>query len=88
MNKKTEQGTLYVRDGEEEYLPGASQGPVVLSAAFGCRDMDEWRLNEATGKSAGHINNRNSNPSVAVFGEKARLLEDALEVLFPISDYL
>lgn len=47
-----------------------------MSAAFGYRDMDEW-LDVATGKSEGHIYTRNSNPTVDVFEEKARLLENA-----------
>lgn len=76
MNTKTGRGTRAVWAGEEEYLLGATQVPVVLSAAFGYRDMDKW-LEVASGKAKGHIYTRNSNPTVAVFEEKLRLLEDA-----------
>jgi cystathionine beta-lyase/cystathionine gamma-synthase len=44
MNTKTRQGTRAVWAGEEEYLLGATQVPVVLSAAFGYRDMADWRF--------------------------------------------
>lgn len=76
MNTKTGRGTRAVWAGEEEYLLGATQVPVVFSAAFGYRDMEEW-LEVASGKAKGHIYTRNSNPTVAVFEEKVRLLEDA-----------
>jgi len=76
MNTKTRQGTRAVWAGEEEYLLGATQVPVVLSAAFGYEDMEEW-LAVARGKAKGHIYTRNSNPTVNVFEEKVRLLEDA-----------
>ena len=55
---------------------GATQVPVVLSAAFGYKDMEEW-LEVAKGKAKGHIYTRNSNPTIHVFDEKVRLLEDA-----------
>ncbi len=76
MNRKTRQGTRAVWAGEEEYLLGATQVPVVLSAAFGYKDMEEW-LDVARGKAKGHIYTRNSNPTIGVFEEKVRLLEDA-----------
>ena len=76
MNTKTRQGTRAVWAGEEEYLLGATQVPVVLSAAFGYKDMEEW-LEVARGKAKGHIYTRNSNPTIKVFEEKVRLLEDA-----------
>ena len=76
MKSEMKQGTRAVWAGEEKHLPGATQVPVVLSAAFGYRDMEEW-LDVAAGKAEGHIYTRNSNPTVAVFEEKARLLEDA-----------
>ena len=76
MKSQIGQGTQAVWAGEKAYLLGATQVPVVLSAAFGYRDMEEW-LNVATGKAEGHIYTRNSNPTVAVFEEKVRLLEDA-----------
>ena len=49
MNTKTRQGTRAVWAGEEEYLLGATQVPVVLSVAFGYKDMEEW-LEVAKGK--------------------------------------
>ena len=52
MNTKTRQGTRAVWAGEEEYLLGATQVPVVLSAAFGYKDMEEW-LDVARGKAKG-----------------------------------
>ena len=76
MHAKTRQGTRAVWAGEEEYLLGATQVPVVLSAAFGYKDMEEW-LEVAMGKTEGHIYTRNSNPTIHVFEEKVRLLEDA-----------
>jgi cystathionine gamma-synthase len=76
MNTKTRQGTRAVWAGEEEYLLGATQVPVVLSVAFGYKDMEEW-LEVAKGKAEGHIYTRNSNPTIHVFEEKVRLLEDA-----------
>jgi cystathionine gamma-synthase len=76
MNTKTRQGTRAVWAGEEEYLLGATQVPVVLSVAFGYKDMEEW-LEVAKGKAEGHIYTRNSNLTIHVFEEKVRLLEDA-----------
>lgn len=61
--------------GEEQYLlDRATQVPVVHSVAFGYQDFDEWSA-VATGQAEGHIYGRNTNPTVAVFEEKVRLLE-------------
>lgn len=61
--------------GEDRYLlDRATQVPVVHSVAFGYPDFDEW-YDVATGKAEGHIYGRNTNPTVAVFEEKVRLLE-------------
>ena len=61
--------------GEDESLVmGATQVPIVYSAAYGYPDLDQW-LDVALGRRAGHIYSRNTNPTVAVFEEKARLLE-------------
>lgn len=69
--------TLAVWGAEEESLmAGATQVPVVHSVAFGYDDLDEWQA-VATGASVGHIYGRNTNPTVAVFEEKMRLLEGA-----------
>lgn len=53
----------------------ATQIPVVHSASYGYADFDEW-LAVATGRLPGHIYSRNTNPTVAVFEEKIRELED------------
>ena len=63
--------------GESESLiMGATQTPVVYSAAYGYPDVDEW-LDVALGRQPGHIYSRNTNPTVHVFEEKVRILEDA-----------
>ena len=63
--------------GEERYLlDRATQVPVVHSVGFGYADVDEWH-DVATGAAPGHIYGRNTNPTVAVFEEKLRLLEGA-----------
>ena len=68
-------GTVAVWGGEDRYLVDrATQVPVVLSVSFGYQDLDEW-LDVALGKAEGHIYGRNTNPTVAVFEEKVRLLE-------------
>ncbi|MEN8040114.1 MAG: cystathionine gamma-synthase family protein [Actinomycetota bacterium] len=67
--------TLAVWGGEDEYLvQGSTQVPVVHSVSFGYEDLDEW-IDVALGRTAGHIYSRNTNPTVAVFEEKIRLLE-------------
>jgi cystathionine gamma-synthase len=76
MSAKIRQATQSVWGGEESYLLGATQVPVVMSAAFGYEDLDQW-MKVALGQVEGHIYTRNSNPTIAVFEEKLRLLEDA-----------
>ena len=67
--------TLAVWAGEEASLvAGATQVPVVYSAAYGYPDVDEW-LEVATGRAPGHIYSRNTNPTTHAFEEKVRLLE-------------
>ena len=67
--------TLAVRGGEEEYLvQGATQVPIVYSAAFGYPDVDGW-LAVAQGHEPGHIYSRNTNPTTHAFEEKVRVLE-------------
>lgn len=69
--------TQAVWGGEETSLAqGATQVPVVYSAAYGYPDVDAW-LEAATGRQAGHIYSRNTNPTVQAFEEKLRLLEGA-----------
>jgi cystathionine gamma-synthase len=68
-------GTMSVWGGEDTYLlDRATQVPVVHSVSFGYDDVDEW-LDVALGNAKGHIYGRNTNPTVAVFEEKVRLLE-------------
>jgi len=68
-------GTMSVWGGEDSYLlDRATQVPVVHSVSFGYDDVDEW-IDVALGKAEGHIYGRNTNPTVAVFEEKIRLLE-------------
>lgn len=71
-------GTLSVWGGEEEkdFWQRATQVPVVHSVSFGYDDVDDW-FEVATGERDGHIYGRNTNPTVAVFEEKMRLLEHA-----------
>ena len=70
--------TLCVWGGEEDrsFWAGATQVPVVHSVSFGYDDLDHWR-DVALGRARGHIYSRNTNPTVAVFEEKVRLLEGA-----------
>lgn len=77
MSEKPQLGTRAVWAGEEAYLmQGATQVPVVHSVSFGYRDLDEW-LQVALGQKEGHIYSRNTNPTVQVFEEKVRDLEEA-----------
>jgi cystathionine gamma-synthase len=69
--------TLAVWAGEGESLvQGATQVPVVYSAAYGYPDVETW-LDVAQGKKPGHIYSRNTNPTVHAFEEKVRILEGA-----------
>ncbi|MFO7653788.1 MAG: cystathionine gamma-synthase family protein [Candidatus Krumholzibacteriia bacterium] len=70
-------GTRAVWGGEEGVSwQGATQVPVVHSVTFGFDDLDEW-MAVGTGRTRGHIYSRNTNPTVEVFEEKMRLLEEA-----------
>ena len=55
---------------------GATQVPVVYSAAYGYPDVESW-LDVALGRKPGHIYSRNTNPTVHAFEEKVRILEGA-----------
>ena len=70
--------TLAVWAGEldRDFWERATQLPIVQSASFGYRDFDEW-IDVSLGRAPGHIYSRNSNPTVAVFEEKVRILEGA-----------
>jgi cystathionine gamma-synthase len=70
-------GTIAVRGGEESPLAlNAAQVPIFQTAAFAYRDIETWQ-EAALGHSPGDIYSRNTNPTVAVFEEKLRLLERA-----------
>ena len=77
-NRKPERGTLSVWAGEEakNFQDRSTQMPVVHSVSFGYKDVEEW-MGVALGRAEGHIYGRNTNPTVAVFEEKLRILEDA-----------
>jgi len=69
--------TLTVWAGERDSLvQGATQVPIVYSAAYGYPDVETW-LDVALGRTPGHIYSRNTNPTVAAFEEKVRVLEGA-----------
>jgi len=70
-------GTQSVWGGEETYnLHHATQVPIVNSVGFGYRDIDEW-YEVALNKKRGHVYSRSTNPTVDVFEEKVRVLENA-----------
>lgn len=74
-SEKFGRGTVSVWGGEDRYLvDNATQVPVVHSVSFGYDDLGKW-TDVALGKTPGHIYSRNTNPTVAVFEEKIRLLE-------------
>ena len=69
--------TLAVRAGEDAARAHrGTQVPIVHSVAFGYEDVDTW-VDVALGRREGHIYSRNTNPTVAAFEEKVRLLEGA-----------
>ena len=69
--------TLAVRAGEDAARAHrGTQVPIVYSAAFGYEDVDTW-VDAALGRTEGHIYSRNTNPTVAAFEEKMRILEGA-----------
>lgn len=74
---KKKQGTKAVWGGQNElFYHGATQVPIVNSVTFGYDNVDDW-FDVAVGKRKGHIYSRNTNPTVVVFEEKVRILENA-----------
>ena len=74
---KLSKGTASVWGGETDpNFAGATTTPIVNSVAFGYDDLDHWQ-DVATGRAAGYIYSRNTNPTVHVLEEKVRLLEGA-----------
>lgn len=77
MTEKIKKGTQCIWSGEDAYLMhGATQVPVVHSVSFGYNDVDQWQQ-VALENQPGHIYGRNTNPTVDVFEDKIRQLEDA-----------
>ena len=77
MTSSPRPSTIAIWGGEDrDFQEGSTQVPVVHSVSFGYDDLDTW-LDVATGEVDGHIYGRNTNPTVAVFEEKVRLLEGA-----------
>lgn len=70
-------GTKSVWAGEmSASFMGVTQIPVVHGITYSFEDFETW-FDVALGKRAGHIYGRNTNPTVEVFEEKIRILEDA-----------
>jgi cystathionine gamma-synthase len=68
-------GTIAVWGGEDKSASGRpTQVPIVQSVAFGYDDIEEW-IKVGQGLEPGNIYSRNTNPTVAAFEEKVRLLE-------------
>jgi cystathionine gamma-synthase len=68
-------GTASVWAGEETGGDGTpTVTPVVRGVTFGYDDLESW-TDAALGHRSGHIYSRNTNPTVAVFEEKLRILE-------------
>ncbi|WP_353230039.1 aminotransferase class I/II-fold pyridoxal phosphate-dependent enzyme [Novosphingobium sp.] len=67
--------TLAAWGGEQQpHGYGAAQVPIVQSAPFAYPDVASWRA-VIDGDAKGDIYSRNTNPTVAVFEEKCRLME-------------
>ncbi len=67
--------TLAVWAAEEGPFPhGAAVTPIYSSSTFAHDNLDEWHA-VATGRSAGHIYSRNSNPTLTVLEQKIALLD-------------
>jgi cystathionine gamma-synthase len=67
---------VWAGEQKKNFWQRATQLPLVHSVSFGYADVDEW-LEVALHHEPGHIYGRNTNPTVAVFEEKVRLLEGA-----------
>jgi cystathionine gamma-synthase len=70
-------GTRSVWAGEDRpRWERSTQIPIALSVSYGYNDIDDW-IDVAQGKKSGHIYGRNTNPTVAAFEDKVRILEGA-----------
>lgn len=70
--------TLSIWGGEQDYplYERSTQVPVVHSVSYGYDDIDTWHK-VALDEAPGHIYSRNTNPTVSVFENKVRALEQA-----------
>ena len=74
---KTKKGTAAVWAGETGgFQHGSVVSPVFNSVTFGYRNLEEWS-EVALGNKEGFIYSRNTNPTVRVFEEKVRIMEQA-----------
>src|SRR5579864_1113480 len=73
---KLDTKALWAGESETRVEGATTQTPIVQSVSFGYYDLDEWQ-EVALAKKAGHIYSRNTNPTLAVFEEKMRILEGA-----------
>jgi cystathionine gamma-synthase len=63
--------------GEPDRNPeGATVAPLYFGVTYSYDDLDSWRA-VALGETPGHIYSRNTNPTVALFEDKVRVLEGA-----------
>src|SRR5579859_1598714 len=73
---KLDTKAVWAGEDEDRAEGTTTQTPIVQSVSFGYHDLDEWQ-DVALAKKAGHIYSRNTNPTLAVFEEKMRMLEGA-----------
>lgn len=73
-NAKLDTKAVWAGEDEPREEGTTTQTPIVQSVSFGYYDLDEWQ-DVALAKKAGHIYSRNTNPTLAVFEEKMRILE-------------
>ncbi len=70
-------GTKSVWGGEDQlFYENAIAVPVVHSVTYGYESLEDWEA-VALGQKAGHVYSRNTNPTVEVFEQKLRCLENA-----------
>ena len=67
---------VWAGEQRKDFWGRSTQTPVVHSVSFGYPDVDSW-MAVAQGRAPGHIYGRNTNPTVAVFEDKVRILEGA-----------
>lgn len=76
-SEKMGPGTRAVWAGEEGgFASRAAAVPVFHTVTYSYDDLDEW-YDVALGKREGHIYSRNTNPTISVFEDKVRAMEEA-----------